>query len=416
MANEIKKPRGTTDSYGTDQSLYEGIRKLLLDDALLYGAKEMDVPMFEELRLFNRTVGESSDIVSKETFDLVKKGDKQYALRPEYTASINRAVLENKLYASPDLPLRISYCGPVFRYDRPQAGRLREFHQFGIEFLDTKLDLHASLDALLLAVRACEHLLDKKVIVKLNFLGSFSSREKYKVALKDYFTPRIKDMCEDCQRRLDLNPLRILDCKVESDQKIAINAPRISDYLIDEDKAELDHILKSLDELGISYQFDDGLVRGLDYYTGLVFELYDASNLSIGAIGGGGKYANLMKDIGGPRFEGIGFSLGIERLTFCLDEKRKAELINDEDIDVFIIPKKGESRVSYLAEKLRSQGLKVTYPSSSKGLGGAFKMADRLKAKYVIIEDEDNYKLKNMESREQEEVSLDEILERKLKR
>ena len=409
MGNEIKRPRGTLDYFGKDEELKNALRNILLSEASLYGADEMSVPMFEESRLFHRTAGESSDIVTKETFDLEKKGDKNYTLRPEFTASINRAILENKLYTSPDLPLRVSYFGPVFRYDRPQAGRLREFHQFGIEFVDNVIDIASTLDALLLSLRACQKALGKDILIKLNFLGSFASRENYKKALYEYFKPKIDSMCDDCKRRLELNPLRILDCKVEADQEICKNAPKIVDYLTQEDKTEFDKIIAVLDEIGTSYQIDDGLVRGLDYYTGLVWELYDGSNTSIGAIGGGGKYSNLMKQIGGPDFEGIGFSLGVERLMLCLSEGQKQKLLKAKVTDVFIIDMIKDGKILRIAEKLRSSGLKVTLASYSKGLGGAFKMADRLFAKYVILNDQDGLKLKNMQTREQIDMNEEEI-------
>ncbi len=416
MANEIKRPRGTLDYFGKEEDLKNALRDVLLNTASLYGASEMSVPIFEESRLFHRTAGESSDIVSKETFDLVKKGDKNYTLRPEFTASINRAILENKLYTSPDLPLRYSYFGPVFRYDRPQAGRLREFHQFGIEFVDNIIDIASTLDALLLSLRACERALGKDILIKLNFLGSFTSRENYKKALYAYFKPQVDSMCDDCKRRLELNPLRILDCKVEDDKVIAMKAPKIIDYLTEEDKTEFDRIIKVLDEIGINYQIDDGLVRGLDYYTGLVWELYDSNNTSIGAIGGGGKYSNLMKEIGGPDFEGIGFSLGVERLILCLSEEQKNKLLNSKSTDIFIIDLSKDGRILKLAEKLRGLGLKVSLASYSKGLGGAFKMADRTFAEYVILNDHDGLKLKNMKSREQNNVTEEEIIDKFTKR
>ena len=176
----ITKPRGTIDYYGRQEALLSKIRSISLNRAHLYGCSDIELPMFEENRLFHRTVGESSDIVTKETFDLAKKGDKDYTLRPEFTASVSRAVIENKLYVSPDRPLRLCYFGPVFRYERPQAGRLRQFNQFGVEFIDTKIDLDASLDAFLLSLRSAEAILGHKVKAKLNYLGSFASRENYK--------------------------------------------------------------------------------------------------------------------------------------------------------------------------------------------------------------------------------------------
>lgn len=408
---QIKKPRGTIDYINSDALLLSKIRTILLDEATKYGTSYVDLPLFEESSLFHRTVGESSDIVTKETFDLKNKGEKDYTLRPEFTACVSRAVIENKLYSSPDMPLKFSYFGPVFRYERPQTGRLRQFNQFGVEFLDTKVDLSTSLDAFLLSLRSAEKLLGHKVKAKINFLGSFESREQYKVELKKFFEPKIGSMCDDCKRRLQTNPLRILDCKVEEDQVIAKDAPKVTDYLSELDKKEFEAIKKSLDALNIEYEVDSELVRGLDYYTGLVWELYDTINTSLGAIGGGGKYASLMESIGGPQFEGIGFSLGVERLMIALTDERKAELNSSTSLDVFIIDLKKEGESNYFADLLRQKDKSVSIASYSRSLSGALKMADRKNAKKVLIVDFDGtYKIKDMASRDQIEVSKDEVI------
>ncbi len=408
---QIKKPRGTIDYFGDEEATLKNLRNLLLSEAKKYGCENVELPMFEESKLFHRTVGESSDIVTKETFDLAKKGDKDYTLRPEFTASVSRMVIENKLYTNPDMPLRISYFGPVFRYERPQTGRLRQFNQFGVEFLDGKIDLSSTLDAFLLSLRSAENLLKHKVRAKINFLGSFASRETYKKELRKYFEPLISGMCEDCKRRLEVNPLRILDCKVEQDQEIAKGSPRVIDYLDEEDKKEFELIKKALDEIGIEYEVDSELVRGLDYYTGLVWELYDTGKENLGAIGGGGKYASLMSQIGGPDFEGIGFSLGVERLLLALDEERRKELLSQDGLDVMIIDLKREGKANYFADQLRKNNRKVSIVSFSRGMGGAMKMADRKKAKKVLIIDSDStYKVKDMLTRDQVVLKEEEVL------
>lgn len=406
----IKKPRGTIDYFGEDEKILLGVKEILFKVAHQYGADEIELPMFEENRLFHRTVGESSDIVQKETFDLEQRGDKNYTLRPEFTASVSRAVIENKLYNSPDMPLRFCYLGEVFRYERPQTGRLRQFNQFGVEFIDTKVDLATTLDAFLLSLRAAEALLGHRVRAKINFLGSFSSREVYKKELYNYFKPLVVNMCDDCKRRLETNPLRILDCKVEEDQIIASKSPRISAYLDDDDKKEYENIKAALDKIGIEYEVDEELVRGLDYYTGLIWELYDTENKTLGAIGGGGKYASLMKQIGGPEMEGIGFSLGIERLIIALTEDRKNEIKNEFPLDYFIIDFARDGYASYLADTLRKNGKSVTFASYSRAMGGAFKMADRKNAKSVlIIEQEHRIQLKDMANRTQVEITEEQL-------
>jgi len=408
---QIKKPRGTIDYYGEEMKVFAGIREILLAEADKYGTEFVELPMFEENGLFHRTVGESSDIVTKETFDLAKRGDKDYTLRPEFTASVSRAVIENKIYTAPDMPIRLSYFGPVFRYERPQTGRLRQFNQFGVEFLDSKVDLSTTLDAFLLSLRSAEKLLGHKVKAKINFLGSFESRERYKVELKKFFEPKIECMCEDCKRRLETNPLRILDCKVPEDQEIAKGSPRVTDFLNEEDQKEFNDIKKALNALEIEYVVDSELVRGLDYYTGLVWELYDTLNDNLGAIGGGGKYASLMASIGGPDFEGIGFSLGVERLMIALSDERKQEIKKDKPLDVFIIDFKREGKANYFADKLRAEGKNVSIASFGRALGGALKMADRKGAKKVLIVDsDDTFKIKDMATRNQIEVKEEEVL------
>ena len=400
--NQIKKPRGTTDYFGKEEEVLAGLEEVLMDESRLYGCQRVNPPVFEESRLFHRSVGESSDIVRKETFDLQRKGDKDYTLRPEFTAGVNRLVLENKLYASPDLPLRYAYMGKVFRYERPQSGRLREFYQFGVEFLDRKVDLDCALDALLLSVNAVKKALGKPVKVLVNYLGSFQSRENYKKALAEYFRPHLSEMCDDCKNRFETNPLRILDCKVEKDREIAKDAPRIEDYLSDDDKAEYGAIISLLESLRIPYVKDDGLVRGLDYYTGLVWEIYDLENPDFPALGGGGKYASLMSDIGGPDFEGIGFSLGVERLILDMPHERVEAIRKIAKVDVFLIDLERKGKACAIAERLRDLGMSVSMPSFGKGMGGCFKMADRIQAENVLILFEDGHlEIKDMKTREQ---------------
>ncbi len=411
MAEQIKRPRGTTDWYGKEGILLEEVKDLFLHEASLYGASYVELPVFEESHLFHRTVGESSDIVRKETFDLVSKGDKDYTLRPEFTAGVNRLIIENKLYASPDLPLRYSYFGPVFRYERPQSGRLRQFYQYGVEFLDNKIDIDTTLDAFLLSIRSTKKALNRDCRAKINYLGSFESRENYKKALRGYFEPIIDTMCDDCKNRLQPNPLRILDCKVPEDQEIAKGAPRVRDYLSEDDRKDFENICRKLDENGIDYEIDDGLVRGLDYYTGLVWEIYDATNPSFPALGGGGKYSSLMRQIGGPDFEGIGFSLGVDRIILCMSQERKDELTQGHSVDVMIIDQKKDGDAARIGEKLRNLDVSVTIASLAKAMGGAFKMADRLGAKYVIISGEDGLQLKDLTQREQKSVTEEELIE-----
>lgn len=399
MAQSINKPRGTLDYFGANKLAFDNLVNVLNLEAQKYGVEPIEVPVFEESKLFKRGVGESTDIVNKETFDLTPKGGHDYTLRPEFTAGINRAIIENKLYASPDLPIKFYYCGPIFRYERPQVGRFREFHQWGVEFVDKKVDLITTISCLSLFYNQVKKALEIDPILKVNFLGSFSSREEYKKALRLYFEPKIGQMCPDCQRRLEQNPLRILDCKVTEDRPIIEAAPLVTDFLSDEDKSEYSEILKALDSLNIPYVCDDKLVRGLDYYTGLVFEIYDKDNLELGALGGGGKYGHLMNDLGGPDFEGVGYSFGVERLV--LARKNVEELKNSLDYFMIVLDKTKANDMIVLANKLQQNNHSVSFASMDKALTGAIKMADRMNSKTVIIADNRGYHVKNMSTRTQ---------------
>lgn len=399
MGNTINKPRGTNDILGINKKKHDELVSQLDSMAMLYGCEKIEVPTFEESKLFKRGVGESTDIVNKETFDLVNKGEHDYTLRPEFTAGINRSIIENKLYATPDLPIKLCYYGSIFRYERPQVGRFREFHQWGVEFIDQKVDLLTTISCLSLFFNQVKKILNINPVLKVNFLGSFASREQYKIALKNFFIPHIQDMCGDCQRRLEQNPLRILDCKVEDDRKIIVDAPKVTDFLSEEDKEEYQEILNALNALEIPYITDDKLVRGLDYYTGLVFEIYDNDHLELGALGGGGKYGKLMSVLGGPDFEGIGYSFGVERLV--LAKKDDKTLPYDLDLFIIALEKDGLDGVLKTAFDLRELGYKVSSASMSKALNGSIKMADRKNASFVLIADDRGYHLKNMKTREQ---------------
>lgn len=414
MGNQAyAKPRGTVDLLGDEAKRYLQLTQVFSALAEEYGARLILTPTFEETPLFVRGVGDSSDIVRKQTFDLVNKGSsKDYTLRPEFTAGVVRSFIENKIYASPDTPQRFYYYGSVFRYERPGAGRLREFRQFGVEFFDKHLDFNSQAEAIILAYRGARQVLNRELRVTLNYLGGNLARASYRKALTDYFKNFIEDMCEDCKERFKLNPLRILDCKVEKDQQVVKGAPRIEDYLSQEDKEEFASILKVLKDLKIPFVISGRMVRGLDYYTGTVFEIEDASHPELGALGGGGKYSSLVSALGGPEIEGIGFSYGLDRLLEASKESFKAE---EKNPPFFVLPmgkEKGcQEKASLVAELLREKGYSAVMPSLDKSVGGAFKMADRIKAKKVLLVNSDlTLEEKDMEKREQRKVTLEDLL------
>ncbi len=415
MSQQIfTKPRGTVDLIGPDYDRYLAAIDLLRSLAHDYGCQFIQTPAFEESGLFLRSVGASSDIVRKETFDLANKGSaKDYTLRPEFTAGVVRALIENKMYASPDTPLRLCYWGPVYRYERPGTGRLREFRQFGVEFFDADLDFNAQSEALSLAYYGAEKIVGHPLVLTLNYLGGEKARTDYRKALVDYFSKYIADMCDDCKGRLKLNPLRILDCKVAADQKIVVGAPKIEDYLSEQDKDEFSAVRKVLDRLGIKTRIDDRLVRGLDYYTGTVFEIEDPANEEFGALGGGGKYAGLVAQLGGPELEGIGFSYGIDRLLGAAGEGFRPDVVGFDAIVLAMAKQPDcELKASLVAQSIRDGGLAAVVPSLSKSVKGSFKMADRLKCRYAVLINEDlTIEVKDLKKREQFKVGDGKLLD-----
>ena len=413
----LQKPKGTYDIYGDKALTYLYFRKLV--EALMdkYNAKYFETPIFESSELFHRGVGETTDIVSKETYDFKDRGDRNITLRPEGTAGIVRCFIENKLYAE-NLPLKAWYLGPMFRYERPQAGRYREFYQFGFEAFGS---FDAMMDAEVIGIvcNLFKILGLKGVSVNINTLGDKESRENYRKALLDYFKPYLNDLCDDCRRRYEKNPLRILDCKVDSSNEIMKNAPKMTDYLNEESRIHFDKVKKYLDAMGINYKVNPSIVRGLDYYTHTVFEIQaDIEGFgSQNTLAAGGRYDHLVEFVGGPSVPGVGFAVGLERLFLALD----AENIDIREIicpDVYIFSAEDEQKpyVLSLSNDLRLAGFNVEIDYNGKSFKSNFKQADKVNARYIIIigEEEVESKLltvKNNETKEEYKVKLDKIIE-----
>ena len=413
----LQKPKGTYDIYGDKALTYLYFRKLV--EALMdkYNAKYFETPIFESSELFHRGVGETTDIVSKETYDFKDRGDRDITLRPEGTAGIVRCFIENKLYAE-NLPLKAWYLGPMFRYERPQAGRYREFYQFGFEAFGS---FDAMMDAEVIGIvcNLFKILGLKGVSVNINTLGDKESRENYRKALLDYFKPYLNDLCDDCRRRYEKNPLRILDCKVDSSNEIMKNAPKMTDYLNEESREHFDKVKEYLDAMGINYKVNPSIVRGLDYYTHTVFEVQaDIEGFgSQNTLAAGGRYDHLVEFVGGPSVPGVGFAVGLERLFLALD----AENIDIREIicpDVYIFSADDEQKpyVLSLSNDLRLAGFNVEIDYNSKSFKSNFKQADKVNARYIIIigEEEVESKLltvKNNETKEEYKVKLDKIIE-----
>ncbi len=407
----ITKQKGTYDLYGDKANAYLYIRSMIESIMGTYNYEYIQTPTFEASNLFHRSVGNTTDIVTKETYDFKDRGDRNITLRPEGTAGIVRSFIENKLYANDRVPKKLWYLENMFRYERPQSGRYREFLQFGCEAFGSDDPM---LDAELISIPVLlfEMLGLKKVKVRINSLGDVDTRENYKKALMEYFAPHIKDLCEDCQARFSKNPLRILDCKVDKDNPILKNAPKILDYLNSSSQAHFDAVLKYLEALDIDYEVDSRVIRGLDYYTHTVFEI-EAEIEGFGSqnvICAGGRYDNLVGDLEGPDTKAVGFAIGLERLMLAL-EKENIAIPDNNYLDVYLIYLGEEAKEKAFAinHMLRIMGFKSDIDYNNRTIKANFKQAERLNASFAIIIGEDELKnnyltVRNMQTKEEEQV------------
>ena len=410
--------KGTHDVILDEAFSYSSIENLLKAIAQGYAFEEFRIPVIEKSELFTRSVGESSDIVRKEMYTFLDKGDRSITLRPEFTAGIVRSMVNAKLFANQDYPIKAYYCGPVFRYERPQQGRYRQFNQFGIELVGSDSYLR-DVEAITFGYHCLEMLGFKNVTMKINSLGDEESRNNYRKALIEYFSQYIGDMCGDCKERLNINPLRILDCKVENDRKIIENAPKIEDFLSENSKIRFANICNSLDLLGVKYEIDTSLVRGLDYYSETVFEYHFVSSKgnNYGAIGAGGHYSKLVSEIGGPALPGVGLSFGIERLYSILKDDNK--LPEKDRLNVYIMPITKDptelNEIFALADFLRLNGFTTEINVEGNSMGSMFKKAEKRRAKFAVIVGENEVisntvNIKNMDTKEQVTIALADIV------
>lgn len=414
----INPVKGTHDIIGDEADGYAYIEDVFSRLASRFGFRHIVTPVLEYTEVFNRSDEESSDMVRKEMYTFLDKGDRSVTLRPEGTAGVMRSIVTNKLYVSPDMPLKYYYSGTAYRYERPQLGRYREFRQIGVECVGAD---SALLDAetIALAARTLEALGFPGVKLKINTIGDKASREAYKVALKEYFGSRIDDMCADCHERLRLNPMRILDCKVPSDHEITLGAPKMADYLSQESLERYHEVLLLLDKMGIPYEEDGALVRGLDYYDGVVFEVHCLSpeGHDYGAIIGGGHYAGILKAFGGPEEYdvGVGFGLGVERVYSLMKEFGLTQGLGKK-VDLYLMPLSKEylADTLLLADEYRKLGYAVEFPYGGGKLSALFKKAERKGAKFAILYGEDEkakgaVQVKDLVSQTQEEVLLKDL-------
>ena len=412
---KLQKPKGTQDILPADSAKWQYVENVARETFKKYNYGEIRTPMFEHYEVISRSVGDTTDIVTKEMYDFHDKGDRHITLRPEGTAPVVRSYVENKLFA-PEVqkPVKVYYIGSMFRYERPQAGRLREFHQLGVECFGSK-NPATDVETIAMAYQLFNTLGIKDVTLHLNSLGNTESRLAYRQALIDYLTPMRDTLSKDSQRRLDENPLRVLDSKEKEDKVAVENAPSILDYLDEESQAHFDEVRTMLDSLNIPYVIDTNMVRGLDYYNHTIFEFITTIDKSELTICAGGRYDSLVEYFGGPETAGFGFGLGLERLLLVL-YKQGIELPVEESLDVYIavLGSGANGKALELVQAIRYQGFKAERDYLGRKIKAQFKSADTFKAKTVITLGESEVEsgqvnVKNNATREEVTVSFEEL-------
>ncbi|MCQ2555314.1 MAG: histidine--tRNA ligase [Clostridia bacterium] len=407
-------PKGTKDVLPADSYKWQFIEKKFRNMCDRYGFKEIRTPNFEHTELFLRGIGDTTDVVQKEMYTFKDHGDRSITLKPEGTAGVVRAFVENNIYAEVQ-PTKIAYDTCCYRYEKPQAGRLREFHQFGCEEFGTP-NMLADAEIISLAYDFFNELGINDLKLEINSVGCPVCRKNHREALRNYLLPRYDELCDTCKGRFDKNPMRILDCKSPKDQEIVKGAPMMLDYLCDDCKAAFEDLKSNLDAMGISYTVNPMIVRGLDYYTKTAFEFITNRLGAQSAVCAGGRYDNLVEEIGGPKTPGVGFGLGKERLLLLM-EAYGIEIPKPNTTDLFIATMGEKAKLRGLALKhtLIKEGLSVQMDNLQRNFKGQFKLADKVKAKYTaVIGDNELEKgvvsLKNMETGEQTEVAFENIV------
>lgn len=406
-----KAPKGTQDLLPNDSWRWQYLEEKFKNICDVFGYNEIRFPTFEHTELFLRGVGDTTDVVQKQMYTFEDKGGRSVTLRPEGTASVARSFIENGLFQQP-MPLKMFYNVPCFRYEKSQKGRLREFHQFGVEAFGSK---GPAIDAevVSLAVTFLKAVGLDDISVNINSIGCPECRAKYNEALKEFLRPKLDKLCETCKSRFERNPLRILDCKSEICNELCKGAPRLLDYICDDCREHFEGFKRSLENAGIDYKLDDGIVRGLDYYTKSVFEIISGGF----TVCGGGRYDGLVEELGGDSTPAIGFGLGIERLLLRLAESG-VELPGQKAISLYIAPMGAAAAdmAAQLVNTLRQNGISADFDHMGRSLKAQMKYADKLGAKYTLVLGDNEIadkkaRIKNMESGEQTEFELDMLSE-----
>ncbi|APC48167.1 histidine--tRNA ligase [Virgibacillus halodenitrificans] len=414
----FKAPRGTVDLLPKDSKKWRFVEEIIKNICHRFHFEEIRTPLFEHTEVFQRGVGDTTDIVQKEMYTFEDRGGRSLTLRPEGTAPVVRAFVENKLFGDPNQPTKLYYFASMFRYERPQKGRMRQLNQFGVEVLGSA---NPAVDAEVidLAMTVYKELGLKSLKLVINSLGDHESRNNHRQALIEHFTPHKDELCKDCQSRLQQNPLRILDCKTDRDHPAMKTAPSILDYLNEESKDYFEQVKDYLTAMNIEYTIDPKLVRGLDYYNHTAFEIMSEAE-GFGAIttlAGGGRYNGLVEELGGPATPGIGFGMGVERLLMALEAENIDIPVNNE-LDCYIVAfgENVEKEAVRITHNLRQSGIQVDKDYQGRKPKGQFKAADRLKVKFVLVLGESELEkqvinVKTMETGEQIEVPLAHLAE-----
>lgn len=411
MAVIVQRPKGTQDAVPSQINKWHTVEAVVRDAADQFGFKEIRTPVFEDTGLFVRSVGDTSDVVTKEMYTVSSKGDATFTLRPEGTAGAVRAMLENGVM-NEGFPQKIYYIASCYRHEKPQAGRLREFHQFGVEMFGSSSP-YADAEVIMLAKHILNQCIGDKISLNINSIGCPECRANYHKALKEYFEAKKADLCGTCLERLDKNPMRILDCKSPVCSEIAKDAPKILDYLCDNCSAHFEKLKEILDAHEIAYTVNPKIVRGLDYYTRTVFEFISTDIGAQGTVCGGGRYDGLVSQLGGQPTPALGFGMGLERLILVM-EKLGVKFMDPVTPDIYIAPMgdKAQLFASKLAAELRDAGYKADYDIVGRGLKPQMRYADKVGAKFVVVLGDNeletgDVKIKNMRTGEQTDAKLD---------
>ena len=409
----IQAPKGTKDILPRDVYLWHHIEDAARKTAEAYAFKEIRTPVFEHTELFVRGVGDTTDIVNKEMYTFLDKGGRSITLRPEGTAGVARAFIENGLM-SEALPAKMYYFISAFRYERPQAGRLREFHQFGCELYGAASP-EADAEVISLAANFLKSLGLKEVSLRLNSIGCKSCRAAYHAALKEYFRPHLQNMCADCNARFEKNPMRMLDCKEEACRRVTAGAPKILDYLCDDCRAHFEEVKHLLDETGIEYTVDSSIVRGLDYYSRTVFEFVTKAAGAQGTVLGGGRYDTLLEQMGSKPLPAVGFAVGMERLLMVIAAEQ-APVPEEKGVTCYLagMDKACREKAFALASRLRKAGISAETDLMERSVKAQFKYADKKGARFVAVLGADELasgevNVKDMKDSSSERVRLEDL-------